>query len=129
MRHPRINPIIGMPKGMDRMTNTIPISVVCVLIVSIFGFGKQPVKNIPCTYGSGAPCADSAMPRVLDRIVKQNDLLNTKINDQATKIDRLNARLEKNTSSAFKEFSRSVALNIIAAIIFWVAFAFLPERC
>lgn len=114
------------------MIKTIFAVLIFFFILTVSVFGQDQNANIAVSLKNNQPSGNSYTFNAIDRLLKQNDLLNGKINEQNAKIDRLNARLEnkdpKTINEVVSSFTESIILSIIAAIIFWLAFSFFPEK-
>ena len=66
--------------------------------------------------------------RTIDSIQHQNNKLEKEIVNQTSKIDTLIQQQNNSEFHYFKDFINPIVLSVIAGIIFWLIFSFLPER-
>lgn len=59
---------------------------------------------------------------------KKNEQIQNKIQNQNILLTEIKQQIEKPNRSVFSEFVYPIFLSIIAAVIFWFAFSFIPER-
>lgn len=64
----------------------------------------------------------------IDSLKYQNDRLEKQILNQTSKIDTLIQQQSSSEFHYFKDFINPIILSVIAGIIFWLLFSFLPER-
>jgi hypothetical protein len=71
---------------------------------------------------------NNTLLHTMDSLQHQNDELKKEIVNQTFKIDTLIQQQNNSGFHYFKDFINPIILSVVAGIIFWLIFSFLPER-
>jgi hypothetical protein len=66
--------------------------------------------------------------KVIESLKIKSDQINEKVKNQSSKIETLINQGRSSQFHYFKDFIYPILLSVIAGVIFWLIFSFLPER-
>jgi hypothetical protein len=90
--------------------------------------GQGKVLDTTKTIQTNIVNPNKTLLQSIDSLQHQSDKLENEIENQTFKIDTLIQQQNNSEYNYFKDFINPIILSVIAGIIFWLIFSFLPER-